>query len=60
MFTQNFNIGRLGTTKKKKKRPAPATAVENFIGPRTVPNIQKNVKTAISSDIRPHSVETEK
>ena len=31
--------------------------MENYIGPRTVPIVQKNVKTAINSDI---SVETEK
>ena len=45
---------------KKKKLPTLTTAVENYIGPRTVPIVQKNVKTAINSDIRAHSVETEK
>ena len=58
MITQNFNTGGLVTT--KKKHPALATAVENYIGPRIVPIIQKNVKTAINSDIRVHSIETEK
>ena len=42
---------RLVTT-KKKKHPVLATAVENYIGPRTVPIVQKNVETAINSDIR--------
>ena len=58
MITQNFNTGRLVTT--KKYHPALTTTVEKYIGPRTVPIIQKNVKTAIDSDIRAHSVETEK
>ena len=57
MITQNFNTGRLVTT--KKNHPVLATAVENYIGPRTVPIVQKNVKTMINSDIRAHSVETE-
>ena len=38
MITQNFNTGRLVTT---KKHPALATAVEKYIGPRTVPIVQK-------------------
>ena len=59
MITQNFNTGRLVTT-KKKEHPALTTAVENYIGPRTVLIVQKYVKTAINSDIRAHSVETEK
>ena len=58
MITQNFNTGRLVTA--KKKHPVFATTVENYIGPRTVPIIQKNVKTAINSDIMAHSVETKK
>ena len=41
IITQNFNRGRLVTT--KKKHPALATAVEKYIGPRTVPIAQKNV-----------------
>ena len=45
---------------KKKKHPELATAVENYIGPSTVPIVQKNVKTAMNLDIRAHSVETEK
>ena len=40
MITQNFNTGRLVTT-KKKKHPALATAVEKYIGPRTVSIVQK-------------------
>ena len=40
MITQNFNIGRLVTT-KKKKHPALATAVEFYMGPKTVPIVQK-------------------
>ena len=59
MITQNFNTGRLVTT-KKKKTPALATAVEKYIRPRTVLTVPKNVKTAINSDIRAHSVGTEK
>ena len=59
MITQNFSTARLVTT-KKKNHPALATAVENYIGPRTVPIVQKNVKTAINLGIRAHSVETEK
>ena len=51
---------RQTSDKKKKKHPALATAVEKYIGPRTVPIVQKNVKTMINSDIRAHSVETEK
>ena len=42
MITQNFNTGRLVTT--KKKHPALATAVEKYIGPKTVPIIQKMSK----------------
>ena len=37
MITQNFNTGRLVT---KKPHPALATAVERYIGPRTVPIVQ--------------------
>ena len=48
MITQNFNTGRVVTTKKKKKKkknhPALATAVEKYIGPRTVPIEQKMSK----------------
>ena len=62
MITQNFNTGRIVTTPpQKKKHPALATAVEKYIGLRTVSIVQKKiVKTAINSDIRAHSVETEK
>ena len=64
MITQNFNTGRLVTTKKKKKKkkkkhPALSTTVEKYIGPRNVPIVQKNVKTAINLDIKSHSVETD-
>ena len=58
MTIQNFNTGRLVTT-KKKKHPALATAVEKYIGPRTVPIVQKDVKTAINLDISTHNVERE-
>ena len=52
---------RQTSNNQKNKHPALATAVENYIGPRTVPIVQKKtVKTAINSDIRAHSVETEK
>ena len=34
--------------------------MENYTETRTVPIVQKNDKTAIGSDIRAHSVETEK
>ena len=40
MITQNFNAGRLVTTKKKKNQ-ALATAMEKYTGPRTVPIVQK-------------------
>ena len=61
LITQNFNTGRLVTPPPpKKKKPALVTAVEKYIGPKTVHIVQKNVKTAINSDIRAHSVETEK
>ena len=66
MITQNFNTGRLVTTpppkknNNKTKHPDLATVVEKYIGARTVPIVQKNVKTSINSDIRAHSVETEK
>ena len=33
---------------------------DDYIGPRTGSIVQKNVKTAVNSDIRAHSVETEK
>ena len=58
MITQNFNTSRLVTT--KKKHPALAIAVEKYTRPKTVPIVQKDVKTAINSDIRAHSVEIEK
>ena len=48
------------TSDNQKNHPALAAAVENYIGPRTVSIVQKNVKTSINSDIRAHSVETEK
>ena len=48
------------TSDNKKKHPAIAAAVEKYIGPRIVPIVQKIVKIAINSDIRAHSVETEK
>ena len=45
MITQNFNTSRLVTTTKKtktkKKHPALVAAVENYIGPRTIPIVQK-------------------
>ena len=45
MITQNFNTDRIVTAKKKqKKHPVLATAVENYIGPRTVPIVQKMSK----------------
>ena len=42
MITQNFNTDRLVSTKIND--PALATAVENYIGPRTVPIEQKMSK----------------
>ena len=42
MITQNFNTGRLVTT--KENYPALATAVQNYIGPSTVPIVQKMSK----------------
>ena len=51
---------RQTSVNQKENHPALAIAVENYTGPRTVPIVQKNVKTAINSDIRAHSVETEK
>ena len=44
------------TSDNQKKTPT----VENYMGPRTVTIVQKNVKTVINSDLRAHSVETEK
>ena len=44
----------------EKKKSALATAVEKYIGPRTVPTVQKNIKIAINFDITAHSIETEK
>ena len=48
MITQKFNTGRLvtttTTTTKQTNHPAPATAVENYIGPMTVPFVQKMPK----------------
>ena len=40
MIAQNFNTGRLVST--KEKHPALTTAVEKYIGPRTVPIVQKS------------------
>ena len=40
MITQNFNSGRLVTTKKKQNNSALVTAVKKYIGPRTVPIVQ--------------------
>ena len=37
-------------TTKKRNLPALTTTVENYIGPRTVPIVQKNLKTLINSD----------
>ena len=48
------------TSDIKKTHQVLATTVENYTGPRTVPIVQNNVKTAINLDIRAHSVETEK
>ena len=42
MITQNFNTGRLVTT--NKNYPALATAVEKYIGSRTVPIAKKKKK----------------
>ena len=39
MITQNFNTGRLVTT--KKNHPALATTLKKYIGPRTVPIVPK-------------------
>ena len=52
MITENFNTGRLVTTKQKRKHPTLATSVEKYIGPRTIPIVQKKVNTTINSDIQ--------
>ena len=54
MITQNFNTGRLVTTKKKQN------SQRLLHWAKDCPYRTKNVKTAINSDIRAHSVETEK
>ena len=58
MITQNFNTGSLVTT-KKKKTPS-ACYREKVHWAKDCPYRTKNVETAINSDIRSHSVETEK
>ena len=60
MITQNFNTGRLVTTKKKKKTPSACYRCGKLDRAKDCPYRTKNVKTAINSDIRAHSVETEK
>ena len=63
MITQNFNTGRLVTTKKKKKKKTPSACYrwEKLHWSKDCPyRTKKKVKTAINSDIRAHSVETEK
>ena len=68
MITQNFNPGRLVTTKKKKtttknkknpknKPPSACYRCGKVHWAKDCPYRTKNVKTAINSDIR---VETEK
>ena len=67
MITQNFNTGRLVTTKKKKKKkkkknkpPSACCLCGKLNWAKGCPYRTKNAKTAINSDIRAHSVETEK
>ena len=59
MITQNFNTGRLVTT-KKKKTPSACYHGGKVHWAKDCPYRTKNVKTTINSDIRAHSVETEK
>ena len=58
MITQNFNTGRLVTTKKTTQRLLPLW--KSTLSQGLSLSYKKNVKTAINSDIRAHRVETEK
>ena len=58
MITQNFNACRLVTTKKAP--PSACYRCGKLHWAKDCPNSQKKVKTAINSDIRAHSLETEK
>ena len=61
MISQNFDTGRLVTTKKKKqKTPSACYRCGKVHWAKDSPYRTKNVKTVIISDIRAHSVETEK
>ena len=65
MITQNFNTGRLVSTKKKKKKKKKTTLRllplwKITLGQGLSLSYKKNAKTAINSDIRALSVETEK
>ena len=55
MITQNFNTDRLATTKKTTQRLLPWW--KSTLGQGLSILYKKNVKTAINSDIRAHSVE---
>ena len=58
MITQNSNTGRLKNkkTKNKKNKTKPKTPSAYY----RCEKLQKNVKTAINSDIMAQSVEAEK
>ena len=58
-ITQNFNSGRLVST-KKKQTPSACYRCGKVHWAKNCPYRAKNIKTAINSDIRTHSVETEK
>ena len=61
MITQNFNAGRLVTTTKKTKNTQRLPPLwKSTLGQGLFLLYKKNVKTAKNSDIRAHSVETEK
>ena len=60
MIPQNFNSGRLVTKKKHQKTPSACYRCGKVHWAKDCSYRTKNVKTAINSDIRAHSVETEK
>ena len=61
MMTQNFNTGKLVTkTNKQKKKQRLLPPWKITLGQGLSLSYKKDVKTAINSDIRAHSVETEK
>ena len=62
MITQNFNTDRLVSTKKKRKNTQRLLLLWKITLGQGLSLLykKKNLKTTINSDIRAHSVETEK